>query len=329
MKKLSVGIDSYCLHPLELSPLAMLKWAKENQAEGVQFSGLDPKDAAIMDEVYLRDLAVYAQENNLYLEWGGGQHIPFDMESWKSKDLFPVNRKAAEQASILGTRIVRSCSGGLMRWDARSPMTEALLHEMAEGLKAQRQMLRDNHVILALETHFEFTTHELFRLFERCEAEPGDFLGICLDTMNLLTMLEEPLTATRRILPWVVSTHIKDGAVLLNEKGLVTFPAEIGAGVIDLRKICRLLALLPEKLHLSIEDHGGSFNLPVFDPLFLLKFPDLTTTEFLRIVQMTIKSEAKMEKGKLGITKREDWPRICETRIKRDILALRKLLQRE
>ena len=49
-----------------------------------------------------------------------------------------------------------------------------------------------------------------------CEAEPGGWLGICLDTMNLLTMIEDPVMATRRLLPWVVSTHIKDGGVLMD-----------------------------------------------------------------------------------------------------------------
>lgn len=328
MKKLPIGIDSYSLHPLGLSPFEVLKWARENQAEGVQFSGLHPEDAAKVDEAYLRELAVYAQKSDLYLEWGGGQHIPFDMKTWKEKDILPINRKAAEQASMIGTRIVRSCSGGLMRWDDKSPMTETLLQKMAESLKEQRQMLQDNNVILALETHFEFTTHELLRLFDRCQAEPGDYVGICLDTMNLLTMLEEPIEATQRILPWVVSTHIKDGAVLLKEQGLVTFPAEIGLGVIDLKKICHLLNQLPEEVHLSIEDHGGSFNLPVFDSLFLSKFPDLTIKEFSRIVQLALQTKERMGKGELAITKREDWPRICEPRVKRDILALKHLLQK-
>jgi sugar phosphate isomerase/epimerase len=327
MKELRIGIDNYCLHPLGLSPLEELKWARENQAEGVQFSGLHPEGSAKADEAYLRDLAAYARENNLYLEWGGGQHIPFELETWKEKDLFSINRRAAEQALMLGTRIVRSCSGGLMRWDDKSLMTETLLQKMAESLLSQRQMLRDHNVLLALETHFEFTTHELLRLFDRCEAEPGDFMGICLDTMNLLTMLEDPLEATRRILPWVVSTHIKDGAVLLNEEGLGTFPAEIGFGVIDLREICHLLTRIPEKVHLSIEDHGGSFHLPVFDPLFLSKFPDLTPGEFARIMRLTLRTKEKMDKGELAITKRDDWPQICEPRIKRDILSLSQLLR--
>jgi hypothetical protein len=35
--------------------------------------------------------------------------------------------------------------------------------------------------------------------------------------MNVLTMLEDPSEAAGRVLPWVVTTHIKDGAVLLAE----------------------------------------------------------------------------------------------------------------
>ncbi len=329
MKKLAIGIDNYCLHPLRLSPLEVLKWAKENQAEGVQFSGLHPEDSTRIDRAYLKELAAYAQENGLYLEWGGGQHIPLNLETWEEKDILPINRRAAEQASVLGTRIVRSCSGGLMRWDDKSPLTETLLQKTAESLKAQRQLLRDNNVILALETHFEFTTHELLVLFDRCQAEPGDFLGICLDTMNLLTMLENPPEAVQRISPWIVSTHIKDGAVLLNEEGMVTFPAEIGLGVIDLKKICHLLARIPEEVHLSIEDHGGSFHLPIFDTFFLSKFPDLATKEFARILRLAILTKKKMDDGELAITKRDDWPQICEPRIKRNILSLKQLLRQQ
>ena len=132
--KMSIGIDNYCLHPLNLSPLEVLKWAGDNGAEGVQFSGLNPEFAEKMDGDYLKDLAGYAAENGLYLEWGGAQHIPFDRETWEKKDLTGINRRAAEQAALLGTRIVRSCSGGLMRWDPESPMTETLLEETAETL---------------------------------------------------------------------------------------------------------------------------------------------------------------------------------------------------
>jgi len=327
MKTLRIGIDNYSLHPLQLSPLGMLQWAKDNGVEGVLFSGLSPEEGKKIDAVYLKDLAQYAASNNLYLEWGGGQHIPFDTDTWRKKDIFEINRKASEEAAILGSRIVRSCSGGLMRWQAESPMTETLLQEMAENLRPQRRMLKDNKVILAIETHFEFTTQELLRLFERCDAEPGDYLGICLDTMNLLTMLEDPVKATERILPWVVSTHIKDGALLLTSEGLVTFPAEIGKGVVDLQKIVERISLLPREIHLSVEDHGGSFSLPIFDTLFLSKFPDLNLQEFVCLVQMARRTEEAVRSGRLAIVERENWPEICESRLQRDIRGLKKLLQ--
>lgn len=328
MKEMAVGIDNYCLFPLNLSPLEVLKWAEGNGAKGVQFSGLNPEVAEKVDKAYLRDLSGYASDKSLYLEWGGAQHIPFDLKTWEKKDIAGINQKVAEQAALLGTSIVRSCSGGLMRWDPQSPMTETLLEEMAKSLRDQRQMLMDNHVILAIETHFEFTTHELLRLFDRCDTVPGEYLGICLDTMNLLTMLEDPLSATQRILPWVVCTHIKDGAVILDETGLTTFPVEIGKGVIDLRKICDYLKLTQRDINLTIEDHGGEFFLPVFDPLFLSKFPDLTTGEFARILRLVLQSEERMKSGEMAITAREEWPQLCEARIKRDIEFLKQLLQK-
>jgi sugar phosphate isomerase/epimerase len=325
---MAIGIDNYCLHPLQLAPLEILKWAEENGAEGVQFSGIDPVVAEKVDEAYLRDLSGYASDKGLYLEWGGAQHIPFDLKTWQKRDVSAINKKVAEQAALMGTSIVRSCSGGLMRWDSQSPMTEILLDEMAKSLRAQRQMLMDNNVILAIETHFEFTTYELLRLFERCGVVPGEFLGICLDTMNLLTMLEDPIAATQRILPWVVCTHIKDGAVVLDDSGLKTFPVEIGKGVIDLRKICALLDQAQRNINLTIEDHGGEFYLPVFDTLFLSKFPDLTTEEFARILRLALLTKEKLENGEVAVTAREEWPDLCEARIQSDIQSLGQLLKK-
>ncbi len=328
MKTLPIGIDNYGLEPLQLSPLGILAWAKDNGAEGVQFSGLTHDQRKDIDDKYLKDLAHFAASNDLYLEWGGGQHIPFDVETWKKKDTRKINRAAAKEAAALGTRIIRSCSGGLMRWNPESPPTKTLLKETAKSLKAQRQMFKDHDVILAIETHFEFTTHELLRLFDACDAEPGDYLGICLDTMNLLTMLEDPVSATERILPWVVSTHIKDGAILLTSEGFVTFPAEIGKGIIDFQKIIGSLASLPHGVHLSIEDHGGRFHLPIFDPDFLSKFPDLTVPEFSILVQLSQQTEELFRTDQLDITEREEWPNVCDSRLLRDIQTLKELLRK-
>ncbi|MBU4253288.1 MAG: sugar phosphate isomerase/epimerase [Acidobacteria bacterium] len=318
-----VGIDNYGLYPLELSPLQTLEWAGRNGAAGVQFSGLTPPHDRPLEKAELRDLADFAAGSGLYLEWGGGQHIPFDTVVWTEKDIFPVNRRAAEEARTLGCRIVRSCSGGQMRWRPESPATKFLLRQTARALLEQRSMLRDNNVLLAVETHFEFTTFELLRLFDMCEAEPGDWLGLCLDTMNLLVLLEDPVKAVDRVLPWVVSTHIKDGGLLFDGEGLTAFPVELGRGVVDISTILTKLARLKEIPRLSVEDHGGSFVMPIDDPVFLSEFPDLTTEELDGLKRTARAAETS---GLPPPVERVRWPEVCESRLQADLETLKAMV---
>jgi sugar phosphate isomerase/epimerase len=186
-------------------------------------------------------------------------------------------------------------------------------------------MLQDHGVVLAVETHFEFTSFELVRLFEMCDAAPGEWLGVCLDTMNLLTMLEDPVSASLRLLPWVVSTHVKDGGILSGPQGLTTFPVPVGQGVIDLGYIIQQLDALPWEVALSVEDHGGSFDLPTIDAAFLEEFPDLTGSEMGRLIGL---SERAAGMPGCRPVARADWPSLCEKRIAGDLAALRALAER-
>jgi len=325
MRKLKVGVDSYSLKPLDLTPFELLEWAVMNGADGVQFSEVNVPPGTAVDKVFLQDLRSYAAENRLYIEWGGGQHIPLDLETGRPRDILAVNRKAAGEASQVGSPTVRSCSGGLMRWNRESPSTDEFLRLTAAALREQKPMLRDSGVILAIETHFEFTSFELLRLFEMCGAGPGEYLGICLDTMNLLTLLEDPAAAARRLLPWVVTTHIKDGGLMLTADGFVSFTAEAGKGVVDLAGIIEPLAAVHPHITLTVEDHGGDFLIPVNDPDFLARFPDLAVPELVGLLRLTVRTRALMESGKLAVLPRDRWPAACEPRVKRDIQSVRRL----
>ena len=326
MRKLKVGVDSYSLKPLDLTPFELLEWAVMNGADGVQFSEVNVPPGTAVDKVFLQDLRSYAAENRLYIEWGGGQHIPLDLETGRPRDILAVNRKAADEACQVGSPTVRSCSGGLMRWKKEAPSTDEFLRLMAAALREQKPMLRDSGVVLAIETHFEFTSFELLRLFEMCGAVPGEYLGICLDTMNLLTLLEDPLAAARRLLPWVVTTHIKDGGLMLTADGFVSFTAEAGKGVIDLAGLIEPLAAVHPHITLTVEDHGGDFLIPVNDPDFLARFPDLAVPELVGLLRLAVRTRALMESGKLAVLPRDRWPAACEPRVKRDIQSVRRLI---
>jgi hypothetical protein len=106
---------------------------------------------------------------------------------------------------------------------------------------------------------------------------------------------------------------------------LVTFPCRIGTGVVDLQGIFASLRTLSGEVTLSIEDHGGDFTLPIFDPRFLAEFPDLLLEEYVALCRLTRTTEARMRDGSLERTSREEWPGICEERILQDLAALRRL----
>jgi len=71
-----VGIDSYSLKPLNISVFECLEWAAKNGADGVQFSEVNLPPGRELDGALLKDLSQFAKDRKLYIEWGGGQHIP-------------------------------------------------------------------------------------------------------------------------------------------------------------------------------------------------------------------------------------------------------------
>ena len=68
MKLLRVGVDSYSLLPLALSPFEVLDWVKAHDGEGVQFSDVQLKENQRLDDGFLRELRQRANELGLYLE---------------------------------------------------------------------------------------------------------------------------------------------------------------------------------------------------------------------------------------------------------------------
>ena len=327
MTAFKVGIDSYCLSPLRLDPFAVLDWVAGQNGDGVQFSEVHWPTGWVNDTKVLQDLAAAAAGRGLYLEWGGGQHVPFDANTWAAKDLLSNNSQVAKQAHTLRAEIVRSCSGGFFRWHDTAPGTEELVRAMAKALRAQAPLFEELGVTLAIELHFEFTTFELLRLFEMCDAEPGGWLGVCLDTFNVLPLLEDPVAATRRILPWVVATHVKDGGFVLDDTGIICFPTRVGAGSVNLRAILELLDTLDRPVNLSVEDHGGSFTTNIHDEEFMARFPDVTRAELDGLIAAARQGRTQLAAGELAVTERKDWPGMCEESTRAGLRYLRGLVE--
>jgi hypothetical protein len=72
-------------------------------------------------------------------------------------------------------------------------------------------------------------------------------------------------------------------------------------------------------VHLSVEDHGGSFLVPIHDEDFLARFPDLSGAELGALLGLAEAAEAIPGCRPLD---RAAWPGVCDARIAGDLAAL-------
>jgi len=65
--------------------------------------------------------------------------------------------------------------------------------------------------------------------------------------------------------------------------------------------------------------------LPIFDPDFLSKFPDLTAAELARLMKLAQMAADRSTAG-CRMVEREGWPKLCERRTAGDIAALKEIV---
>jgi sugar phosphate isomerase/epimerase len=193
-----------------------------------------------------------------------------------------------------------------LRHDSARPETpwEQQLADTTEVLGRLAPVARELGLRVALETHLDATTFQLLRIID---AVGADVVGICLDTANVLLRMEDPLEAARRLAPHVVMTHTKDAALLFHEEGLRWQCRPCGQGSVPFPEILELLTDHSPDLTLSIEDHAGLFELPIYNADWIATFTDLTPAELALLLRRA------WQTGRRLSTRRQEDPEVLET----------------
>ena len=85
---------------------------------------------------------------------------------------------------------------------------------------------------------------------------------------------------------------------------------------------------IPQQDHSGIpQARDSGFTSPVFDALFLSRFPDLDAAEFSKLLRLAARTETLARSEALSVVDREDWPALCEDRVKRGLAAVRAVVQ--
>lgn len=117
-------------------------------------------------------------------------------------------------------------------------------------LLAKRELEKYKSVLLAIENHKDLRADELIAILKRVDSE---YIGVCLDTGNSISLLEDPMETVEKLAPWTFTTHFKDMAVKEYEQGFLLAEVPFGEGIIDLKRIVRILKAARPEIHFNVE----------------------------------------------------------------------------
>lgn len=309
---MKVGLDVHTLKSLNLDPLALLDQVAAHGLEGMHFSWsyLEGRNQA-----YRRRLVEKAQAHDFYLELSGpgvnpgrsGKSVAEMVDQWRP--LFPL-------AVELGSPVLNTCFGLLKERTFSAPTLAEQIDLTTQVLRQLAPMAADHNVIVTMELHVDLTSLELAQIIE---AVDSPYVAVNLDTANALGLLEDPLEAATRLLPYVRTTHLKDSCVYPTPEGYNWLGgAPLGRGLVDLPAIVDMLYTANPEINLNIEDSGGFIPIPMYDKAFLASFTDLTPPRMVRFIRYLWQGDQQVRAGlhpHPEESKRINWAEVIPARL--------------
>jgi sugar phosphate isomerase/epimerase len=185
---------------------------------------IDPMHLAATDDEYLTAIREEAESRGFFLEYG--------IMSTRAEEI----QKGVDICQTLGSTVLRAFIG-FNRFDAGTSVSEELdiaLREIGPCLSR----LEASGVRLAIENHGDVRSDELVGLVEEIDSS---HVGICLDVGNSLCVLEDPLAAAQRMIPFACTVHFKDYTVEGTPTGCRITGVPLGEGVLPLPDLYRLI----------------------------------------------------------------------------------------
>ncbi len=292
---MKLGFDTYSYRLAKLDVFGFLEAAKELGLDGVMYSGMDGFKS--LEEPYVLKVRHKAEEMNLYVE--AGMNSYYDISKWEKTPALKDDlnywvwrlEKMLKVAHTLGSPVLRTFLGHIYNRLASTPISEQIEKAIAI-LKKAAPIAEGQGVKIGLENHCDLTSKEMLTIIEEVDSE---YVRVCLDTGNPLTVMENPVYATEILAPYTCCTHFKDAALQMTEEGLEIVSTPLGKGNVDLVKITKILKDKCADINLSMEVHS-EVTFPgkvIFDESFWRAFPTTTPYDLSLMLSMVWKGAKK------------------------------------
>jgi hypothetical protein len=155
-----------------------------------------------------------------------------------------------------------------------------------QSVAAALPILDRYKIPLGLENHKDWTADEMHALLEKHSSE---YLGVCLDFGNNISLLDEPMYVVEKLAPYAVSTHLKNMAVEPNGDGFLLSEVLLDDGFLDVQRIVLIVQQARPKTRFSLEMiTRDPLKVPCLTDNYWTSFPDrngLYLARTLKLVQ--------------------------------------------
>jgi len=220
--------------PRQLTTFELFDLAVELGLDGLH---LDDGVLENLDTTFLQEVNAAAGEHDLYLEYnfsmdmgGMGIGIQHDLD------------EAIATAAALGADIVK-VSMDIVRPRPVSasrfhPEVIAQMKSFATRLTASAPAAEDAGIKIAVENHCDSFSEEILWLLDRVD-HPS--VGACIDTVNALMVMEDPMQAIANLAPRAFTNHFRDDRIEFQRYGFKLTGAAVGEGDIDMKRACEII----------------------------------------------------------------------------------------
>ena len=157
--------------------------------------------------------------------------------------------KVAKEAGASSLRVVCLLGRRYEMMKSRQDWDDAV-KEFHRQIDAAVPIVERHRMPLGIENHKDWRVEQQVKLLEHYSSE---FLGVCLDTGNNLSILDDPMETIEKLAPWTFNVHFKDMAMEEYQDGFLLSEVPLGDGVIDLRRAVETLRRARPDVRFSLE----------------------------------------------------------------------------
>ncbi len=269
-KKMKLGLHTYILHlwgfgqnwgviakprPKEMNLMQLMDRAVEWGLDGLHITGCDLESK---DETRLKEVRTAAEEHGLYLEYNFSLNEEFDPR------LTDSIQEGISIAKMLGADI------GKISLDIRRPrplygscfhpIVMRQLCDVYDEVKAALPLVEKTGVKLALENHTETYADEILWLIDKINHP---MVGACVDTVNSMGVLEDPVSAVEKLAPYAFANHFCDHKLDRDQFGIRFHGVALGDGDIDCVRVYNTIKKLSPTDRITFEIEWDMGNDPI------------------------------------------------------------------